>query len=148
MHSNDYLLAEYGFVLEENGCDEISLDDQILPLLSEKQKMELEFEGFLGHYVLDRETVCQRTQVALRLLCTSAKKWKRFVDGTADGRDSQDEVDAILAGVIKRQKEEAQKSIERISKLRKGLDSQRETLSRRWKQIFLLLDTAIARIQT
>ena len=31
-HSNDFLLAEYGFILDENKWDEISLDELILPL--------------------------------------------------------------------------------------------------------------------
>jgi hypothetical protein len=54
-HSNDFLLAEYGFIMSENEHDLISLDDLLLPLFSASQKAPLEEKGFLGNYVLDQE---------------------------------------------------------------------------------------------
>ncbi|KAH7342382.1 hypothetical protein BKA65DRAFT_503985, partial [Rhexocercosporidium sp. MPI-PUGE-AT-0058] len=93
-HSNDFLLAEYGFILagDTNQWDEVELDCYVLGLLSADKKEVLEEEGFLGNYVLDRETVCYRTQVALRLACLPVGQWRRFVAGSDDGEKDQGKV--------------------------------------------------------
>ncbi|KAF4630581.1 hypothetical protein G7Y89_g7550 [Cudoniella acicularis] len=90
-HSNDFLLAEYGFILPSgtNDWDEISLDAYIIPLFSPTQKKHLEDHGFLGKYVLDKETVCYRAQVALRILCVGLRKWERFVEGYGVASDGE-----------------------------------------------------------
>ncbi|KAK7967653.1 uncharacterized protein PG986_001930 [Apiospora aurea] len=44
-HSNDYLLGEYGFVMDENKWDSICLDEVILPRLTRAQEKELEAGG-------------------------------------------------------------------------------------------------------
>ncbi len=67
-HSNDFLLAEYGFILPGNKWDEIQLDHILLAELSTRQRYQLEELGFLGKYALDHGTVCHRTHVALRLI--------------------------------------------------------------------------------
>jgi hypothetical protein len=86
-HSNDFLLAEYGFILDENKWGEISLDEVILPLFSEEQKHKLKEAGFLGNFILDRETVCYRTQIALRLLCMPPDRWERLVANSLEDGD-------------------------------------------------------------
>jgi hypothetical protein len=144
-HSNDFLLAEYGFILEENKWDEICLDSYILPLLSEIQKKTLKDAGFLGKYVLDKETVCYRTQVALRLLCLPLKDWRRFLNGHDDGKD-QSAVDQLLLKILRPYSKTVEETIKSLAVLDCGLASQRETLSRRWRQIHLILRSAIARI--
>lgn len=116
-HSNDFLLVEYGFVLESNLWDEVNLDDAIIPSLTSStrrpgRKEALEEVGYWGNYVLDRETVCHRTQVAVRLLLTgcgtqnprngnmSMEDWRRFVTGY-DGKEIvQQTVDSILAKLL------------------------------------------------
>lgn len=80
-HGGDFLLIEYGFVMRENCWDEVLLDEVVLSRLTASQKERLKGVGFLGRYVLDRETVCHRTQVALRLLCCRVGEWVRFVNG-------------------------------------------------------------------
>jgi hypothetical protein len=47
-HNNDYLLVEYGFLLDENKHDCIQLDNLILPKLSTKMKTLLETLNYLG----------------------------------------------------------------------------------------------------
>ena len=47
-HSNDFLLVEYGFILESNKCDSIPLDHLILPLLSTSQAASLREDKFYG----------------------------------------------------------------------------------------------------
>lgn len=113
-HSNDFLLVEYGFVLAANAWDEARLDDVLVPALTRAQKESLEEAGFLGNYVLDRETVCHRTQVAARLFLTgnnnnshtrygslSMEDWRRFVSGQDDGEGSQKRVDGIIVALLK-----------------------------------------------
>ncbi len=148
-HSNDFLLAEYGFILAENKWDEISLDEVILPLFSDEQKHLLKEAGFLGNFVLDRETVCYRMQLALRLLCMTSNRWQRLVaNGLGDEDKHQVAVDEILLKALTTYLDSVHERLGQVKALHCGLPSQRDTLSRRWNQIRLLLTTAISRIES
>jgi hypothetical protein len=148
-HSNDFLLTEYGFILTENRWDEICLDEILLPLFSEEQKQELKGAGFLGKFVLDTAAVCYRTQVALRLLCMPANRWQNLV---ANGLEDEDKyrmtTENILLKGLKCYLDSADEKLKQVEVLCCGLDSQREILKRRWKQIHLLLTAAISRIES
>lgn len=176
-HSNDFLLVEYGFVLPSNKWDEVRLDDALLPSLTKAQKEALDDVGFLGNYVLDRETVCHRTQVAARLLLTqrrstryggllsSMEDWRRFVSGLDDGDRSQRRVDEILVALLKDYLgviTKARRQVESITlqdENDKGTDektdksktkmneSRRELLLRRWSQIEELVGDTVKRLQ-
>lgn len=147
-HSNDFLLAEYGFILNENKWDELQLDQVILPELSAKQQKLLEEEGFLGNYVLDQDTICYRTHVALMLLCVSLKKWRLFLSGEDDGEGDQHKVDEILVKLLRRFLKHTNEAILNVASISEGLKSQRETLERRWTQIYHLLSLSIKRMHT
>ena len=54
-HSNDALMAEYGFIMARNRWDSVALDEVILPRLSAQQRTELGGKGWLGR--LDRKSV-------------------------------------------------------------------------------------------
>lgn len=148
-HSNDFLLVEYGFILEENRWDEISLDDVILPLFSEKQKKMLKDEGYLGSFLLDKETVCYRTIVALRLLCMPLRKWRRSL---ANGFDEDDiyqrPVNELLLRPLGSYLELVDRKLQHISMVVAGTSSQRDIVRKRWEQIRILITTAISRIET
>lgn len=101
--------------------------------------------GFLGRYILDKETVCHRTQVALRLLCLSVKKWQQFVDGLDDGEYDQSAVDTLLAEILESYLDDVEETITSLKMLDSGLSSQRVALRRRWRQIRLLLENTIER---
>lgn len=146
-HSNDFLLAEYGFMLTENKWDEMSLDAFIMPLLSAKQKNHLSEAGFLGKYILDRETVCYRTQVVLRLVCLPLEKWKHFVNGEDDGETDQPTVDRLLFQVLHSHLDQVKEMVKALGVLDCGLKSQRATLTQRWNQLHFLLETALGRIR-
>ncbi|KAI0883815.1 SET domain-containing protein [Annulohypoxylon maeteangense] len=146
-HSGDFLLAEYGFVMDDNGWDEVLLDDVILPRLSARQKERLEEVGFLGKYVLDSDTVCHRTQVAVRLLCCGIREWKRFVDGDDDGERSQRAVDKVLLDLLQEQEQIAEKAISEIEALNVGDEQQRDVLMKRWRQIQNLVGINITHLQ-
>jgi hypothetical protein len=147
-HSNDFLLVEYGFILAENRWDQISLDEIILPLLSEEQKERLKEEGFLGKYVLDRENTCYRTLVALKLLCMPVNKWQHLLTNGLEGEEKyQKTADRILLEVLKPYLKNVEEKIKLVGVLDSGLESQRDTLARRWKQVHQLLAAAISRIE-
>ncbi len=150
-HSNDFLLAEYGFILAENRWDEICIDEIILPLFSDEQKQNLEGAGFLGRYVLDKDTVCYRTQVALRLLCIPLKTWQRLVaNGLVEEEEEEDKyrtaTERILLKALKSYLDCVDEKLKQVEVLDCGLHSQKETLRRRWKQIHLFLTVSISRI--
>ena len=142
-HSNDFLLAEYGFILDQNKWDEVYLDTYILPMLSEAQKEHLMTAGFFGKYVLDTETICHRTQVVLRLLCLPFRRWQRFVKGLDDGEKDLAVVDHLLHKVLQLHIRHVTDMLARASVAGGGLASQRHTICRRWEQINLLLDSAL-----
>lgn len=47
-HDNDFLLVEYGFVLDGNKWDKTKLDSRILPKLDKRMRRDLEENNFLG----------------------------------------------------------------------------------------------------
>ncbi|RGP74283.1 ribosomal n-lysine methyltransferase set11 [Fusarium sporotrichioides] len=148
-HSNDFLLTEYGFILDTNRWDEVYLDEVILPLLSKTQRAELESVGFLGRYTLDDQTPgCHRTQVALRMCCTTPGQWQRFFDACEDGRSSQGEVDNILLSALKDFLRVIEKTRSDIDEIEGGTSSQRELLRRRWQQIEAMVSKTIEKLTT
>ncbi|CAK7226576.1 hypothetical protein SCUCBS95973_006247 [Sporothrix curviconia] len=153
-HANDALLVEYGFVLDENRWDEVSLDAVLLPRLSSSPgdivRENLEAAGFWGSYMIDAATPggCYRTQVALRrLLCgtTSVAKraaWQQFVEGGGDDADESEDSKAALQDLLLEclddMAELAHKTLAKLERLGKagvGTDSQRNLLTLRWQQI-------------
>ncbi|KAI0975827.1 SET domain-containing protein [Xylaria arbuscula] len=146
-HGGDFLLVEYGFIMAENCWDETLLDEVILERLDERQRQRLEDAGFLGGYVLDRETTCHRTQVALRILCCKVGEWMRFVNGNDDGEASQEAVDALLLELLREYVVKVDDTIERIQGLKVGEKLQKDILVDRWRQIRQLLDTRIESVE-
>ncbi|KAI1007024.1 hypothetical protein K3495_g1189 [Podosphaera aphanis] len=146
-HSNDFLMIEYGFILDENPWDEILLDPYILPLLTPAQKIELESVSYLGNYKLDHHAVCYRTQVALRIISLSRGRWKSFVRGVDDGERDQPEIDRVLAGILRKCQGDAVQTLGAISSGDGTCTSQRQLLTRRWQQVDLLLQGALDKVQ-
>ncbi|KIX03212.1 uncharacterized protein Z518_06764 [Rhinocladiella mackenziei CBS 650.93] len=150
-HSNDVLLVEYGFILDENKWDEISLDEVMGPLFDESTKNRLDEAGFWGNFKLDKDTICYRTQVALKALCMPPRTWKRVLAKGAfeDGDKYQLKADELLLKALKAYLLMVVENLRQISALGddEGMVSQRQTLKRRWEQIHLLLTTAVARIE-
>ncbi|KAH9884026.1 SET domain-containing protein [Xylariomycetidae sp. FL2044] len=146
-HGGDSLLVEYGFVMDENRWDEVGLDDILLRKLNTKQKEQLEEVGFLGKYVLDRDTVCYRTQVALRLLCRGVREWRRFVNGIDDGESSQGEADSLLGQLLCKYREEIVSTIQKIEMMEVGEPEQRHVLVKRWRQIQDMVNLKITQLE-
>ncbi|KPM34650.1 hypothetical protein AK830_g11922 [Neonectria ditissima] len=147
-HSNDFLLAEYGFILDTNRWDEVHLDDVILPRLNKTQREDLKSVDFLGRYALDDQTLgCHRTQVALRMLCCTPRQWQRFFDGEDDGSTSQVDVDELLRMVLDDLLGNIGETLLKVDEADVGLDSQRELLRRRWQQVETMVRRTIEQLE-
>jgi len=146
-HSNDFLLAEYGFLLEENRWDTVCLDEVLLPSMLVTQKDELEERGFVGAYMLGPETVgCFRTQVALRMLCCTHEQWRRFADAEFEDEACQLEVDELLVQLLCTYVEMICRTLGDIKKVNVGQAAQRELLASRWMQIHDMVIQTIERL--
>jgi hypothetical protein len=147
-HTNDFLLAEYGFVLAKNRWDEVCLDDVILPRLDATQKARLQDGGLLGPFMLNVESLgCEKTQAALRLLskcCCTREQWHEVVDveGCGEQSDCQEMVDAMLMSMLDNFLRLVRKTAQNVGELQVGQCIQRELLERRWEQI----DTMVRRM--
>ncbi|KAF2648297.1 SET domain-containing protein [Lophiostoma macrostomum CBS 122681] len=170
-HTNDFLLAEYGFILPINKCDALSLDHIILPELSSSQADTLKEDGFYGNYTLtptsstDPTTLtCHRTQSVLRLLILPSRRYTSFISGTDDGSAEQIIVNAYLRNLIiayQRQAMEISEAVDSLSTTsndsankewiedegvlvrQRVLASQQEILRTRWEQIRGILNEAV-----
>lgn len=144
-HGNDFLLAEYGFVMDNNEWDDVSLDDLVLGAMNEEQRELVKENRFEGKYVLDKQGPCYRTQVALRAMIMPERRWLRYIAGSADDEEAdQKRVDELLYQLLGKMKGMALKRLDDVNLLRKkGREEEQqpcEMLIKRWKQI---LDMAI-----
>lgn len=171
-HTNDFLLAEYGFILESNMRDAIPLDHVILPLLDAEQTQALKEDGFYGNYTLFKlggtEIICHRTQAVLRLLVLDSKRYSAFVGGfdhdvereqekcfgylvdlltkySRQVMDILEEAEALKVDAAANGKRRARSSIDAVE-LSIGA-GQKDTLVRRWKQIRDIVNGAIEELQ-
>lgn len=142
-HGNDFLLTEYGFMLENNQWDEVCFDDAIIPALSAGQRDQLDERQFLGNYMLDSNGVCHRTQVAVRLMCLPLSRWKKFVEDGNDEEGDQEEVNRHIVRLLNKYQDTIQKTIRRIEGLDVGQATQRDMLCLRWRQIQGLIENTI-----
>ncbi|KAH7078619.1 hypothetical protein FB567DRAFT_534308 [Paraphoma chrysanthemicola] len=166
-HSNDFLLAEYGFILESNQNDSIPLDHLLLPLLTKDQVEALKEDGFHGNYTLSPRDpiVCHRTEAVLRLLVLDHKRYSSFVGGDDDGSKEQGRVDDYLVQILTKYSRQIIDILDEVESLKadrvgsnKGRRTSsrstastkvpiraehKDTLLRRWKQIRDLVNTAI-----
>lgn len=131
-HSNDYLLAEYGFLLSENVHDKICLDDFILPRLEEDHVLQLEQDevdigGFMYRPELDEDDM---TWDVLRVLC-----------GT---NEDDDQVYELLGEILQEYMTEVKTMLAKTE----GLASpQGMTIKTRWRQIQQLTQSCIDSIE-
>jgi hypothetical protein len=149
-HSNDMLLAEYGFILPAgvNRWDETTLDAHLCPRFSTAQKSKLEEAGFWAGYKLDADTpVCYRTQVALRALFLEDRQWKQVVSGIREEDRDREAADKELLAVLRVYEKEIRATLKQLDCLKVGEEGMRETLRSRWLQIKDLVVSTIAGIE-
>ncbi|KAF9735393.1 hypothetical protein PMIN06_002621 [Paraphaeosphaeria minitans] len=147
-HTNDFLLVEYGFILDSNGCDSLPLDHLILSQLSSDQVQVLKEDGFYGSYTLSptTPTLCYRTQAVVRLLTLPSRRYTAFVSGTDEGTGDQGKVNEYVIGLLVKYKRQIMEIVEEVDGLKTGVDvttGQKDALLRRWKQVRAIVKTGI-----
>ncbi|KAF2820058.1 SET domain-containing protein [Ophiobolus disseminans] len=166
-HTNDFLLVEYGFILDSNQNDSIPLDHLLLSLLSKEQADALIEDGFYGNYTLSTKepTTCHRTQAVLRLLILDNRRYSAFVGGDDDGSKEQGKVDQYLEGILTKYSRRIMDISEELEHLKPDVPGEgkrerrqskrianvksvvkaehRDVLIKRWKQICDILNTTI-----
>lgn len=145
-HGNDFLLAEYGFILDDNRWDEVGLDEVVLSHLTKAQRQVLEDVGFLGNYRVDADQVCYRTQIAARIMCMPLEKWRRVLDGVEDSEAEQETVNVLLIRLLRKYEKEVLDIMVELQGLEDGTESQRDMLVRRWTQVRALVQHTIRRL--
>jgi hypothetical protein len=171
-HTNDFLLTEYGFILESNKRDAVPLDRLIVPLLDAEQTAALKEDGFYGDYTLFKrggsEIICHRTQAVLRLLVLDSRRYSAFVGGFDHDVDrEQGKCYGYLVGLLTKYSRQVMDILEEVEGLKvdeanlgpkRGKSrstevetpvraGQKDTLVRRWKQIRDIVNAAIEDLQ-
>ncbi len=136
-HSNDFLLAEYGFVLPDNPSDQLCLDSLLLAKLQTEHKVALSERGLLGDFMLRADsTPSDRTWIATRGLTGAVPHWDAWIDGDEDAHGSLAQARAMLPGLLAEFRGEIQDHRRRITALRDDVnETKMDTLLRRWDQI-------------
>ncbi|CAI6033318.1 unnamed protein product [Clonostachys chloroleuca] len=140
-HTNDFLLAEYGFVLEHNPWDKICLDDLIIPKLSATQISTLKEKGYSGEYLLHHGSKKNDAIfIALRVLCSDIFNWQKFEDGDEDMGSSLAEGIALLPELLNEYRDRIAEAKTKIRKLSDGKEAQKSLLWKRWEQIETIVE--------
>jgi hypothetical protein len=147
-HSNDFLLAEYGFVMENNSWDAVGLDEVILPKLSREQKERLEEEGFLGKYVLDKDGLDWRAEVAITIMCVNDRKWRLFLSGEESTPSDQARVDELVIELLEEYFQKAEETVKILNHWDENEKEQALLLRKRWEQIADTLEATIKALST
>jgi len=135
-HSNDFLLAEYGFVLRDNQHDKLCLDEVILPRLSRGQESELKEHGYLGDFMLHNGSKrSDNIWVALRLLSCVNADWQSFIDGEEDEEGTLEKATGQLPDLLEEYLCKIEEKLGLVRVLQVGKACQRDLLVQRWEQI-------------
>ena len=172
-HTNDFLLVEYGFILDKNKHDSIPLDHLLLPLLDSDQVDALKEDGFYGNYTLSPSSsstdtglpICYRTQAVLRMLVLDSRRYSAFVSGDDDGSRDQARLNTYLADILTKCTRKIIEILEEVDQVDLGaktgtddksdgkgkksvVEGQRDTLVKRWKQIRDIVNKAVEVLET
>lgn len=145
-HSNDFLLVEYGFILDNNRWDSTSVDHLLMNHLHNTAVEEqLRKAGYLGDYTLSHEGLCFRTEVAIRSRILTNSSWERFVQGLEIAEEvvkNSKTADLIRSYILDPFYHEADVHIRSLHGLIELPLGARQVLIKRWKQIQALLQLA------
>jgi hypothetical protein len=137
-HSNDFLLAEYGFLLEPNRWDTICLNHVLQPRIGAQQHTQLSKSEHQGPYLLSAlQGKRDDTEIALRVACGAkvqslGKEWEANVE---DAAGTLEKARKLLPVLVDEWADVMAKRQEDVASLTAGSELQRTLLSSRWKQI-------------
>jgi hypothetical protein len=148
-HGGDFMLVEYGFSppRASNPWDETCLDAYLCHRFSASQRANLKEVGFWGKYMLDADTACYRTQIAVRSLILPEEKWRAVLDGERDEDEDQEAVNRELLRILMAYERDLKSTLAEIDEVKQGEPVMRESLRQRWVQIGELVLMAISRLQ-
>ncbi|KAF1947162.1 SET domain-containing protein [Clathrospora elynae] len=168
-HTNDFLLVEYGFILDKNKHDSIPLDHLLLPLLDSEQVAALKEDGFYGNYTLSSTSspndspedsppalpICYRTQAVLRLLVLDTRRYSVFISGDDNGERDQDRTAKYLVSLLTKYSRQIMDILEEVEQLEvkdgDGEDDRvsqyQDVLVKRWKQIRDIVNKAVEALE-
>lgn len=143
-HSNDFLLAEFGFLLRNNAHDQVYLDQLLLPKLDAERRGFLEQRKRLGAFLLKPSSrPCPRTVIALCLVCAPATDWKDIVDGKKSSKSTLTAANKLLQGILEAFLVEITAHRRKVTALDNASDVCRTLLAERWDQIDKLVRKAV-----
>ena len=144
-HSNDFLLAEYGFLLQDNRHDCVCLDDFILPRLSQSQQAEWSDRGGAENFLLSNSGPCERTWIAMRLLCGETMP---EIDGEKDPTKSRHKTVPLLRSILAQFLANCETVQQELEAMNAGHTDQRDMLKWRWKQIKSALEQSLKKLES
>ncbi|KAJ5726381.1 uncharacterized protein N7483_007738 [Penicillium malachiteum] len=141
-HPNDFLLAEYGFFLDQNESDCVYLDAIVLRDIDSPDKQEeLSLNRYYGEYRVTTKGVCYRTEVAACLKYMKGEDWRNHVlEGSIDGVDEKKSMEIIKGwlDVYTSEADATTRAIKMALASNPVVQAHREKVEvilRRWKQI-------------
>ncbi|KAL2864522.1 uncharacterized protein BJX67DRAFT_373875 [Aspergillus lucknowensis] len=141
-HSNDFLLVEYGFCLDNNPSDAIYLDDVIFQELAEAEQKELSAYNCLGNYEVTSSGPSKSTLAAAGLKYMSQKNWRRYVSGTAQQGFREKKTADVVQGWIRTYLRESTVAVDYLTKL--SNTAKLAIILSRWEQIQRICEGALA----
>ncbi|OAA49983.1 SET domain protein [Beauveria brongniartii RCEF 3172] len=138
-HSNDFLLAEYGFVLPDNPWDQLCLDKVLLAKLPPQHMTALSERDLLGDFMLRANLAPgDRTCVAMRGLASGGgvPEWDDWMHGREDADGTLAEARAMLPGFLAEFRGDVEDHRRRITELRDDANAAKmDVLLQRWNQL-------------
>ncbi|KAL6230874.1 hypothetical protein BDW75DRAFT_221520 [Aspergillus navahoensis] len=144
-HSNDFLLVEYGFYLDDNPSDGVYLDGIILPELTRSEKKELAEMECFGNFEITASGADSSTMAAASIKYMSRQEWRDYVAGVSEMGFDASKTASIIRGWIEVYLRECTTAIASLVEVPKSQEEKDkvELILARWKQIHRLCETAL-----
>lgn len=118
-HSNEFLLCEYGFMLDINPWNDVDITSKITPMLDNIQVDFLKSKGYYGDYTMTFEDISFRIEVALAVIIEDDNKMEQnrrlnaLLNGISDGSYYKRHSSKILLALFEALEQELDDSITR-----------------------------------
>ncbi|CDO94065.1 unnamed protein product [Kluyveromyces dobzhanskii CBS 2104] len=118
-HSNDFLLAEYGFSTSNNGWNYIDLTPEICSMFTDPKDIAfLDSLGYWQDYTLSKGEISYRTLVAISLLvCKDHRKTEKFSLGYISENYFEPETSDLIKPLLQNMKLQYISQVQKIRQL-------------------------------